>query len=663
MTQLKTHRLASLALVAGTAVSLAAHAQDAAPQPGAPEGNDVAELSLEELMQVDVTSVAGVAKPLMQTPAAVFVITPQDIQETGHLSIAEALRIVPGMDVARVSSNTWAVSARGFNARFSNKLLVLVDGRALYNDLFSGVFWDTADIVMQDLDRIEVVRGPGATLWGANAVNGVINVVSKSSKDTQGWLLTGGMGTEEQGFGTARYGGKISDDSYFRVYTKYFNRDSGQDVTGGNAADDWRQGRAGARLDLGVRGDTKVTISGDVYGGDSGENIGTPALTPPYQQLIRGDTHVEGGNLLGKLEHSISEVSGIEVKAYVDYDMRDNAVLDEHRRTLDFDARHFFQLGERHSIIWGLGYRNRADSVKGSAVVSFTPDERSEDMFSGFVQDTISIVKDKVNLMLGSKFEHNGYSEWEIQPSARVEWNVAESHTLWAGISRAVRTPTRVGQDLDFLIGVIPPPLAPDVVPVRLRGNPEIEGEDLLAYELGYRVRPSERVSIDIATYYNRYEDLITQSPDPLNPADYIQANDGSSDSVGLEVAANWQVTSKWRLGGAYTLQCIEIMGRSDEDQDSAPRNQFNIRSSLDLCDSVKFNTVLYYYDNVRDGDVPAYTRLDVGLTYIPRPNVELSIWGQNLLDEHHLEMVDTYFARPSMEIDRGIYGMLTLRF
>ena len=445
------------------------------------------ELSLEELMDIEVTSVSKRPERLSETASAIQVITQEDIRRSGATRLPEALRLASNLEVAQIDSRRWAISARGFNSPFSNKLLVLIDGRTVYTPLFAGVFWDVQDTLLEDIDRIEVISGPGATLWGANAVNGVINIITKDAKDTQGTLLAGGGGTELRGFGGVRYGGAVAPNFRYRIYGKYFDRDGTVLPDGRDASDDWHQGQGGFRMDWDASESDVFTVQGDGYDGRISQ-AGADAID------------VSGANVIGRWSHTFYEGSELTLQLYYDRTHRDiPGEVSEDLDTYDVDFQHRFPLGERHDIVWGLGYRLIEDDVGNSPAVAFLPPQVSRQWFSGFVQDEIALVKDRVHLTLGTKIEHNDYTGFEFQPSGRLAWRLSEQQILWSAISRAVRTPSRIDRELFLRV---------DDPDLRIDGGPDFESEELLAYELGYRVQPFSRLGLSLAAYYNDYDDL-----------------------------------------------------------------------------------------------------------------------------------------------------------
>ncbi|HJT81348.1 MAG TPA: TonB-dependent receptor, partial [Chthoniobacterales bacterium] len=474
---------------------------------------ELKKLSVEQLLDIDVTSVSKYPQKLSAAAAAVAVLTPDDLERSGVTNIPDALRLVPGLDVAQVDAHTWAISSRGFNDIFANKLLVLMDGRTLYTPLFSGVFWEVQDTFLQDIDRIEVVRGPGATLWGANAVNGVINVITKSARDTQGTLIFGGGGTEELGFGGARYGAKINDETFIRIYAKYNNRDSSLLPNDTDADDAWDMFRSGFRLDWEPGKADSLTFQGDIYAGHEDEVYTVPTVAFPFAGIVASRDNVAGGNLLGRWTERFSATSDITMQAYWDRTVRNSAVFHETRDTGDIDFQHRFGLGEHQEVIWGLGYRVTHDDVENSLNVSLFPDSRTLNLYSGFVQDDITILPDRLRLTIGSKFEHNDFTGFEIQPSGRISWTPVQSQTVWGSISRAVRTPSIAENDLR--LNPAPPiPVPPGTLTIF--GNPAIDSEELIAYEIGYRCQPFYQLTFDLSAFYNDYDKL--RSIEPLTP-------------------------------------------------------------------------------------------------------------------------------------------------
>src|SRR4051812_13006365 len=494
-------------LCSGSGLTLSLVCSVALASPDGPSGSisELATMSLEDLSNLRVSTVSKHAERVTDAPAAVFVLTGEDIRRSGATSIPDALRMAPGVQVARLDSHNWAITSRGFNDLYADKLLVLMDGRSVYTPLFSGVYWDVQDTFMEDIDRIEVIRGPGAALWGANAVNGVINIITKSAKETQGGLLVGGYGTEEQGFGGVRFGGTIRDDAFYRVYAKYFNRDDSALPSGARNNDDWQNLRGGFRMDWEPSAQNLFTLQGDAYYAEENQTflLFTPA---PGEEVHPSRTYTHGANILGRWTHNFAADSELKLQSYFDYTSRHLDWFEETRNTADVELQYRLPVGERQNWEAGIGYRySDSRNLKSNFTLSFFPPQRATHIFNTFVQDEISLVKDRLRLTLGSKFEHNDYTSWEIQPSARLLWTPHEKHSFWASVSRAVRTPSQADSDSRITSAVVPgvPPTV-----VWLQGNPDFRSEILIAYELGYRVQPHPKVSLDLALFYNDYDRL-----------------------------------------------------------------------------------------------------------------------------------------------------------
>ena len=605
--------------------------------------SELKQMSLDDLTNYQVTSVSKKEEKLSQAASAIQVISQEDILRSGATSIPEALRLASNLQVAQVDSRQWAITARGFNSTTANKLLVLMDGRSVYTPLYSGVFWDVQDTLLADIDRIEVISGPGGTLWGANAVNGVINIITKSAKDTQGLLLSGGGGSVLHDFGGVRYGGQLGEQAFYRVYVKHFDRDGSRLPNGSNAGDAWQMTQGGFRTDWAARGDNTFTLQGDAYGGAIG-------------QLNARDVNVDGGNALGRWTKKFSEVSDFRLQFYYDHTHRNIPnIFREDLNTFDWDFQHRFPLGNRQDIVWGLDYRLNDDHVGNSPILAFLPPQLNTQLFSGFVQDEITVVENRLKLTLGSKLEHNDFSGFEYQPSGRLSLRLTDRQTLWAAISRAVRTPSRI--DRDFFV-----PPAPGL-PGGLAGGPGFLSEKLLAYELGYRVQPRDQVSLSLAAFYNEYDDL--RSLEPTVPL--ILANGLEGETYGAEFTATYQATPWWRLHAGYTFLQMQLHTKassrdtaSQGQEGDSPHHQFLLRSSMDLTDKIQWDATARYVDNLPHQLIPAYWSVDLRLAYQARKNLELAIVSQNLLDSQHPE-----FGVPASrrEIQRGVYGKVTWRF
>ena len=626
--------------------------RETAPDPEQPDGEppDFMRMSLEELMDVQVTSVAGIGQDWFTTPAALEVITGDDVRRSGHRSVAESLRMVPGFSVLRTDANTWNVGSRG-NGGFTNKLLVLRDGRATYDLLFSGTFWDVQDFLFEDLERMEIIRGPGATLWGANAVNGVINITTKSARDTQGFYGSAGFGTFERAFGEARYGFAIDDDSWARVWGRWADYDHFEIQGPDDAHDEWDMSRGGFRYDHEGDDGAFLMLQAEAYGSD---RIGERLVVAGGGAPILFDARADGGHGLFRFGKQTNE-GGWALQGYYDRTSRSTAGgFQVDRDTFDLDFRHNLHLGEAHAVVWGAAVRHtrdRTDAVTNPLFfLAFEPRDRSADTVSAFVQDTITLAPDRLFVMFGSKFEHNDFTGFEVQPGARLWWTPNDRNTLWGAISRAVRTPTRTEEDL--AIGV------PGFV---FEGNTDVEAEDLTAYEAGYRRKITDTLTADASVFFNDYHDFITTrtlSPPATFPILLSFENAGTVQTVGGEIASTWQVADNWRLRGSYSVIEIDTEGfESSNPEGGTPQQQAQLRSLLDVTENLEWNTALYYTDNIPNFDVDHYLRLDTGITWRVNDHFDLSLWGQNLLEGSHRE------STGPAEFVRAAYFQATFRY
>ena len=649
------HRQAVLvrqtAMLVGLSLGLAAaSAADRDPVNHASPG--VADLSLEDLVNVKVTSVSKQEENLNDAAAAIFVLSNDDIRRSGATTVADALRLVPGLQVAAIDSGNWAVSARGFNSQFANKLLVMIDGRTVYSPLFSGVYWDAQQLFLDDVDRIEVIRGPGATVWGANAVNGVINILSRSARETQGSLLYGGGGDVHLALGGARYGGKINDETYYRIYGTYQLHNDFQQANGQSANDGWDLGKGGFRVDHYTGNDGQLTWQGDGYAGNLADRTGD----------------VQGFNTLGRWTQPISERSSYEVQAYFDHTFRNDALAETSVDTADLTFQHTFGLGERNDVIWGFGYRfSSARLHEGhTPAITILDDHIPLNLLSAFIQDEFKIIPDQLTFTLGTKIEHNDFTGIEVQPSARLMYKPTGKQTVWAAVSRAVRTPSvQEGKNtIAFDLG------APGSDPMpTLFGNPDINSEVLWAYELGYRIQPHHRISVDVATFYNDYSRLMGQQfaafiPGAPSVVVIESANILSGESYGGEAVLTVAATDSWRLSASYSLLMVNVQGTSFTGaggiEMNAPTHQAVLRSSYDFTKKASLDAQLRYVDNVTA--IASYVTADIRLSWRPKDNLELSLVGQNLLDDHHPEQGSQILA-PTIEVPRGFHGIITWRF
>jgi len=579
------------------------------------------------------------------------------------------LRMVPGLDVTQIDANHWAISSRGFNDQFATKLLVLMDGRTIYSPVTAGVFWNVQDVPLNDIDRIEVIRGPGATLWGANAVNGVINIITKSAKDTQGGFATVTYGTEDQPYTTVQYGGQFATNLFYRAYVTYFNRDNFSDATGKATADSWDAIRGGFRTDWEPTTGNNFTFQGDVYHSNAGETIDETTLTPPFSNRTNYVDHDSGGNMLGRWTHNFSDTSQLSLQMYYDHSDDGNAPIIIKNNTYDFDLQQRFGLGTRQDIVLGAGYRYLTTDIANSDFfVTLTPDSDREQIANAFLQDDLTVVRDRVHIIIGSKFEQNSVTGFEWEPSVRLAWTPTEKQTVWAAISRAVRTPSSLERDILENRSYSPPVL------VEVFGNPHLGSEEVTACELGYRIKPVERLSFDLATFYNVYDHLIAPvqgTPFFEPPAGPVVVpltfqNNTSAETYGAEISSEWRVTDNWKLTASYSYLQEQLNPQPAYNND--PQNQFQIHSHLNLPHHVEFDGGIFYVSQISpllgnlNTDIPAYVRMDLGLTWRPTSSLELGLFGQNLLDDNHPKFTN-YKSTVLTEIPRSIMGRITWHF
>lgn len=624
--------------------------------------DNVLEMSLEELMDVEITSVSKKKQKVSEAPAAIFVISHEDLRRSGVSSVPEALRMVPGLQVARVDSNKWSVSARGSSGLFSKQLLVLIDGRSVYTPLFSGVFWDVQDLMLEDVERIEVIRGPGATLWGANAVNGIINIITKSSDKTQGLLASAGTGNIEKGFGALRQGGSLGDKGHYRVYAKYFNRDS---FDGGQS--EWDALRGGFRIDTELDASNNLRVQGDLYKGNSESRLVYRSALPPYTSSRDNTADVSGGNILTRWNHTGTAGSATSVQLYYDFTHRDDhLIIDETRHTLNLDIQNQFDVGAAQQIVWGLGYRLTRDDFVNNDQAFLRPDSRNDHLLSAFVQDDISLIPETLKLILGCKLERNEYTGVEIQPNLRLLWTASPRQSLWASVARAVRTPSRA-EDSGSIIQSSTPTLSLPLL-VTIDGNTSYKSEVLIAYELGHRFRPTDRLTLDSALFYFDYDRLrsadfsVSATPVPAMPPYLLMSlplnNQGTGSAYGYELAAEYQMLDWWRFKGAYGY-IVE-----DNIDFGTPKHQVSLRSSQDLPGNVELDLWLRYVHELRhtSQNIPNYLTLDARIGWKPVKGLELSLVGQNMLDHHHPEYEPEFFV-VSGEVDRSLFAKIEWQY
>ncbi len=639
---------------------------------------DYSEMSLEQLMRIEVTSAAKRPVSVADTPAAVYVLTNDDVRRSGARSIPEALRLVPGLNVAQISNQSWAISARGFNNAFANKLLVMIDGRSVYTPLFSGVFWNRQDLLLEDVDRIEVIRGPGASLWGANAVNGVINIITKNASETQGTYLFAGAGSNDDVEAAARHGGALSDDAHYRVYGKTRSVGARELGDGTAGADDFREGRGGFRADGMTENGDSWHLQGASFGGVSGSTYDMLSLNTPYSSRTNDDDTTRGSYLLGSWSRDLAPDNRVEVRSYIQREVWEGDEISEERNIVDIDADHRFRLGDNHTVVWGVGGRYSNDEVTGNFRYQVTDENADQYMVNAFVQDTIALWDGDVSLTLGTKLEYNSYTGVELQPNARALWRVTPDHNVWAAVSRAVRTPSRAERDADISIGVLSPAAAPLVgipniglpVDLRVRGSSDLESEELLALEIGHRWTASPTVSFDTAAFYNFYDNLVstsiaTATVESDGSTSYLELpiqfeNGGSADVYGVELVANWRPTEALALQGWYALLQGDTV---DPTGGSGPDYQMALRAQYDVTPDVSLDVMGRIVGELPEPETGGYGELAVRVAWRPQANIELALTGQNLLHEKRTEFASDGFVSYGTKVERSVFASLAVRF
>jgi len=671
--------LSALILLAGCFANVAV-AQDK------PADSELLSLSIEELMNVKVTTVSRNPQKLNQVASAVFVITQDDIRRSGATSIPDALRMAPGVQVERVGTDKWAISVRGFDGLYSNKLQVLMDGRSVYMPFFSGVLWDQQDTMMEDIERIEVIRGPAASVWGANAVNGVINIITKKAADTQGALLSAGGGSFERGFVGARYGAKLNEDTPFRVYAKGFTRGQTQSLSGVNANDQWHSARGGFRFDHN-RGIDQFTLQGDYFSNFDGSTLDKNALNLSTNPLGEMRGRNEGGNIRFRWDRTFSEHSAFMLQTY--YDRTRSELLPVGKfdaESFDIDTQYRFPLFDHHKVTVGANYRLYHNKIFDGHLVTLSPRAQTNHIGATFIRDDITLIPDRLIFTVGSRFEHNDFSGWEIQPSARLMWTPNQENSLWMAVSRAVRTPSRA--ENDAIINITPQVKnvfgsAFSTLPFTslLYGSHNFNSEKLIAYELGYRHQFSHQASIDLAGFVNDYSQMRDSSSGAPSFSSTLPGqillpfninNRGSALAYGFEASVEWKPRDNWRLQGNYSFIHIDFFSnnpltKSDPSgggsEKTAPRHQLSVRSNYDFSEKLQLNLWLRYSSDIGFYNIPGYVTMDAKVAYKPAKNIELFVAGQNLFSRHHREYASEFIPIVLATIPRGVYAGAQWRF
>ncbi len=650
-------------------------------------GNEFLDMDLSQLMNITITSVSKKEQRLADAAAAVFVITQEDIRRSGVTSIPDVLAMAPGLQVAKISASKWSVSSRGFAGYTSNKLLVLIDGRSVYSPNYSGTWWDMQNTLLEDIDRIEVIRGPGGTLWGANAVNGVINIITKKSSDTLGGLVRVGAGDQERGQGGVRYGAKLNGSTDGRIYLTYNDRDNNTLANGGDDANDsWQSFQGGFRLDGQPRASSEWTLQGDMYR-NRADQILYPfwIATPPYLTSKDSQADLNGANILGRYRREFSGGDAITVQAYYDYNQREEDYYYQQTfKTVDLDIQYETKFGDHNSITLGGGYRRVDGEYGNSYQVQLSDTDTGDDIYSSFVQDEIKLIDNKLWLTLGAKWEHNDYTGSEWQPSSRLLWKPVANHSLWASVARAVRTPSIVERKGSILAASypLPPPYNAITGTSYIRGNKDFDSEVVVAYETGYRWQANTKLSFDVAAFYNDYTKLYELEPVATRTGlDVTFVNGAEGHSYGLELAADWKPASWLSFIFTYSYLDMELSSKNpltgQELSEStiaiaSPKHQASVRTSIDFAEKWQTNLWLRYTDEIIARDsadvlsskIPLddYFLFDANLIWTPTKHLEIMLAGQNLLNNSQLEYISELIT-PATEIERSVYLKLTYHF
>jgi iron complex outermembrane receptor protein len=672
--------VAILTFLRVTAVLTLLLTSTAPAQPQSSPVQALADNALEDLLNIEVTSVSRKEQKLSRTAAAIYVINEEDIRRSGATNIPDLLRMAPGLDVAQIDANTWAISIRGFNNRYANKVLVLVDGRTVYTPTTSNVYWDQVDVPLEDIDRIEITRGPGSTVWGANAVNGVVNIITKSAYATQGAMVSGAGGSQQTGQGFAQYGGRIGLSGTYRLFGDYSNRGNLTSSDGrSSAADGWHMAHGGFRSDWMLSPADSMTVQGDFLQTGEGQTINVVfADRLPLQRTLNDAIAVDSGNLLARWNHNLAGGSETSLQVYFDRYNRHDEGVHEALNTLDFDFQHHLSLGSRHDIVWGAGYRLTADNHTDGYGKAYVPLSRTNSLFSTFVQDEIALTR-SLWFTAGSKFEHNAYTGFAFEPGVKLLWQPARRHAIWISAAKAIVQTSR--EEANLIVDQYTfPAQGGSFGLAQLQGNPKARPEQLYDFEAGYRAQANKRFSLDFTTFssfYHNLADVVPQEPfftrDPGPPhlvIPYVFQYVARAHTYGAELAGTWIVNRRWRISpglGAIMLATTNNHGGTGIQEDAAntPQLQAQVRSSVDLTKTIDWDVAINHVGRLRDGGdgaVPAYNRLDTRLAWRVGEFTEIGIVGQNLLTPLHAEFHNAYEVRRTL-IERSVFGKITWRF
>lgn len=638
---------------------------------------DLADMSVEDLLNVRVITAGKTEQKLSQTPAAVYVITAEDIRRAGLTSIPEALRLAPGVEVAQINSTTWAIAMHGFNSHYSNKLLVLIDGRSVYSSIIAQVFWSIQDFPLDDVERIEVIRGPGGSVWGANATDGVINIITRSAKQSQGGVVSVTGGSHDNAVIDVRYGSLFGREGAYRISARYANRGAFDALAGGSDFDHSSLERLSSRIDL-ISEKNSFTGEGDLFQVDSGETLLFPTLVPPATALVNLPVSYGGGTALLRWEHRLNSGAKTAFQTFYDREDLSEAGLKVVAQTLDIDFQHQLRLLEHHDLVWGGGLRIVRQDSSGASPFQFDPATSTPKLFNIFGQDDVTILPPRLRLTLGSKLEHNDYTGFEVEPTARLLWAVRPGHSFWSAASRAVRSPATFERGGQLTFSSSP---GPDGVPLLTRfvGSSQFTSESLTAFEAGYRGQPGKSVSMDIAAFYNLYRNLsgvtmglpfLETTPEPVHVVvPFVFGNTFRGRTFGSETSITYTPAPFWRLSGSYSWLRMYYLSEDNPmasptfNAGANPSYQTQAHSFLTLRHKLELDTSVYYASSLPEQRVAGHTRLDVRFGWSPRENLQLTAGFQNILDPRHLEFSEPPLPPVPGKIPRSAFGKAVWRF
>jgi iron complex outermembrane recepter protein len=647
---------------------------------------DLTQVDLKQLLNFDieVTSPSRKKQKISDVPSAIFVLSGDDIRRSGSNHIADALRMVPGLNVAQVSENQWAITARGHNNTFARHLLVLLDGQSIFTPMFNGVFWDQFELDLDDIDRVEVIRGPGAAVWGSNAVNGVINIITCSAHETVGNRVSAGGGSSERVLLDAKHGGKTSEDTSYRVAARYVDRTDNGKVVGGNAQDSYRIASNSMRLDSKLTKKDSLSVSSYNFFGSKDLQVDVPSLQEPFidSESFSGEKDQYGSNIVARLDRANGERESSFIQADYAFERQSGKIFPLYRHTLHTEGQQRIQIFDGHDFIYGLGYRLNEDTLYGNFADALIPEHRSTYLFNGYVSDDIAVVPDLLQLQLGAKVENNTYTQFEFMPNIRLSLHASDSTSIWAAVSRAVANPSRVFDDIEYPASASRDPNTGLVVLPTLFGSGEIESENLIAYESGIRSQLSKTVSLDVAFFYNEYGDyqtLETGTPFVAVPRDQTQpaiivplifANGFELNTYGGEATVSWSPLQWWKVSSSYSHLQFDLSRGNSTDvvnegfyTGASPKHQGTMRSFVNVTDTVELDTLWRYVAGLDYRDIDGYFEMDARIGWAYTKQLSFSLLGQNLLNGAHEEFVSAVIPSTPVEISRSVFGKLTYSF